>query len=193
MLRDGGIVSGSRINLGVHTDIGRSAGLAGYSEDNIVGSSAPVVHREERVRDRRNSDDSFFYTRRLLDESVEGGTPSPGMSQPTTPRQFRQQFYQAAYQLQQQEDTQESPLVNEYELERRERSRSGSTLGNYSTSTEGKTSTELADRDMNGEMIGEILHKSREKALEDESFPEGHQYQPQKYVYDESEGQYTLR
>ena len=194
LLRDTGIGSRSRVNLGAHTDVSRPGYLAVHSEDSVIGRSPAVVYREDRVRERRNSDDSFFYSRRLFDDSQEtSSTTSPGLSLPPTPRQSRQLFYQAAYQLQQQleEDAQGCPRVCDYELERRERSRSSSTIGSHSA--EGKTSAETTERDVSIDKIGEILQNGLEKSLDDENFNGDQHFQPQQYVYDEREGQYILR
>ena len=187
LLRDTGIGTRSRANTGM----GRSGYLAVHSEDSMVGRSPAVVYREDRVRERRNSDDSFFFSRRLFDESQDtSSTASPGISLPPTPRQSRQQFYEAAYQLQQQleENSQGNTRLCDYDSEF---SRSCSTIGSHSA--EGKTSAETIERDINIDEIGEILQKGLEKSLDDENFNGEQAFQPQQYVYDEREGQYILR
>ena len=195
MGREGASASGLRGNLGVYTDIGRSVGLVGQSEEKGVGSP-PIPFRDERVRDRRNSDDSFFFSRRLgvlNDESPGGSTPSPGLSLPVTPRQSHL-YYQPAY-LQQQEDRQQSPQLSDYDLEKREqreRSRSGSTTASHST--EGKTdhTDRTVERDID-QSDNLDHHNGLDHGIKGEDFTDEQQFRQQQYVYDENEGQYILR
>lgn len=192
--REGGNGSGLRVNLGIHTDVGKSAGLLGQIDENL-GESPTVSYREDRVRDRRNSDDSFFYARRLglLSEDSPGGSaPAPGLSLPPSSRSTHQQLYQAAYQQKQRqhEDSLQSPQLSDYEQDRRDRSRSSSASSSHSS--EGKTSAELTDRDLDRDKLENGGQNGHDKGLDEDIFNE-EQYRQQQYVYDENEGQYILR
>ena len=148
---------------------------------------SPIPCREDKVRDRRNSDDSFFYSRRLDYLSEETATSPPIMRSlpptPKLPQQFYEQIYQQQqYQQQHREDRQQGAQQVEYENERRGRSRSGSTSG--SQSTDGKTSTDMSEDD----------HRIKTDRVREEGFSdEKHLETQQHYTYDDNRGQYVLR
>ena len=176
---------GVNVNLGTHLDASRSSLLTGQNDRPPQASS--VIHREGRVRERRNSDDSFFFSRRLDYLCEEAATSPPTMrSLPPTPKlppNFYDHIYQQQqYQQQHREDRQQGAQQAEYENERRERSRSGSTTG--SQSTDGKTSIDASEED----------HSIKpDKARDDASNDEQHHESQQHYTYDDNRGQYVLR
>jgi hypothetical protein len=191
--REGG--PGVRVKLGNPSDYGRSPGILEQNEDKGVGIQQ--IYHENRVRERRNSDDSFFYARNpeiLSEEAIM--FPSAGLSLPPAPKQSSQ-FYQPSYQQQQQqhqqqyrEDRQQGALQADYEQERRERSRSCSLSTTGSLSTGGKTSTETTDNNKERDRVDERYHSSTEKICSEDE--QQHRAQ-QHYVYSDKEGQYILR
>lgn len=193
MGREGGV--GVRANPGNPSDFGRSPGILEQNDDNGVGNQH--IYHESRVRNRRNSNDSFFFTRNpeiLSEEAVM--FPSAGLSLPPTPKQTAQ-FYQSAYQQQQQqhqqqyrEDRQQGALQADYEHDRRERSRSCSLSTTGSLSTGGKTSIEQLDNNKERDLVDEHFHANTEKICSDDEMQ--HRAQ-QHYVYSDKEGQYIRR
>lgn len=176
---------GVNVNLGSHLEASRSS-LLSVQNDRSAHAS-PIIRREDRVRERRNSDDSFFFSRRLDYLCEEATTsPPPMRSLPPTPKlppQFYDQIYQQQqYQQQHREDRQQGAQQAEYENERRERSRSGSTTG--SQSTDGRTSMDASEED----------HCIKaDKARDGASNEEQHHESQQHYTYDNNLGQYVLR
>jgi hypothetical protein len=193
MSREGG--PGIRVNLGNPADYGRSPGILEQNEDIGVGNQQ--MYHENRGRERRNSDDSFFYARNsviLFEEAII--FPSAGLSLPPTPKQSSQ-FYESTYQqLQQQhqqqyrEDRQQGALQADYEQEMRERSRSCSLSTTGSLSTGGKTSTETSDNNKERDKVDECYRHSPEKICSED---EQQHHAQQHYVYSDKEGQYIVR
>lgn len=177
---------GVGINLGAPSDFGRSPGILEQSEDKGVGNEH--LYGEGRVRDRRNSDDSFFYAR------SPDMFPSAGLSLPPTPKQSSQ-FYQSTYQQQQQqhqqqyrEDRQQGAQQADYENERRERSRSCSTTGSLSTG--GKTSVEQLENNKERDTAEDRFQINSDQISGNN---DQHNRTQQNYVYSAKEGQYILR
>jgi hypothetical protein len=182
--RDGGI--GHRLNGDDHFDVGRLT-LNVNDDESTNGSS----YLEERVRERRNSDDSFFHGRLGLLGEEATISQSAGLTLPPTSRQsgqFQQPTYlQQLHRQQHREDRQQGAQQADYE---QGRSRGNSITG--SISTEGKTSTEMSSIDVEREKFTDFRHNATEKtSLKD--YIDDQQYPQQHYVYDGIDGQYILR
>ena len=182
--RDGGI--GHRLNADDHFDVGRLT-LNVQEDESTTGSS----YLEERVRERRNSDDSFFHGRLGLLGEEATISQTAGLTLPPTSRQsgqFQQPTYlQQLHRQQHREDRQQGAQQADYE---QGRSRCNSITG--SIYTEGETSTEMSSIDGEREKFTDFRHNSAEKTslkdyIDDQHYPQQH------YVYDGNDGQYILR
>ena len=185
--RDGGI--GHRLNEDDHFDVGRSLTLNIQEDESTIGNS--YLNSGERVRERRNSDDSFFHGRLdLLNEECTISQPA-GFTLPPTSRQsnhlHHSTYLQQLHRQQHREDRQQGAQQTDYE---QGRSRNNSITG--SISTEGKTSSEMSSIDAEREKFADFRHNISGKTslkdyIDDQQFPQQH------YVYDGNDGQYILR
>lgn len=184
---DGGI--GHRLNVDDQFDVSRSLTLNIEEDESSLGNF--YLNSGERVRERRNSDDSFFHGRLGLLNEEATTSPPAGLTLPPTSRQSTQ-FHQPTYlqqlhRQQHREDRQQGAQQADYE---QGRSRCNSITG--SISTEGKTSSEMGSIDGERERFAEFRNNIHEKAslkdyIDDQQLPQQH------YVYDGNDGQYILR